>query len=77
MTWAGPRALAAAYRAGTGRPAPTASSARYSVLAKVAWALAVAGLVALAESLLVKELQELGTAHASPEVAASMAGLEQ
>lgn len=75
MTWAGPRALAAAYRAGTGRPAPTAVSARYSVLTKVAWAMLVAGLVALVESVLVKELQESGTAPEGTEVA--VAGLNQ
>lgn len=59
VTWAGPRALAAAYKAGTGRRAPTITSARYSVLSKVAWAMAVAGLVALAEAMIFRTIAQI------------------
>jgi hypothetical protein len=67
VTWAGPRVLGAAYRAGTGRRAPTVTSARYSVLSKVAWAMAVAGLVALTEALIFQTIRELEMhAHDGP-----------
>lgn len=59
VTWAGPRVLGAAYRAGTGRRAPSITSARYSTLSKVAWAMAVAGLVALTEAMIFKTIREI------------------
>lgn len=59
VTWAGPRLLGAAYRAGTGRGAPTITSTRYSTLSKVAWSMAVAGVVALAEAVILNAIREL------------------
>lgn len=56
VTWAGPRVLGAAYRAGTGRTPPTIRSSRYSVLSRVAWSMAVAGLVALTEALILQAI---------------------
>ena len=61
VTWVGPRVLGAAYRASTGRVAPTISSARYSLVSRVAWAMAVAGLVALTEALIFRTIRNLDT----------------
>jgi len=59
VTWAGPRVLGAAYRAGTGRGAPTITSTRYSTLSKVVWSMAVAGAVALAEAVILNAIRDL------------------
>lgn len=59
VTWTGPRLLGAAYRAVTGRRAPTITSTRYSTLSKVVWAMAVAGVVALAEAVILNAVRDL------------------
>ncbi len=61
VTWAGPRVLGAAYRARTGRRAPTITSTRYSTLSKVVWSMAVAGVVALAEAVILDAIRDLDT----------------
>lgn len=58
ITWIGPRALARAYQARTGRPAPTVASQRGSIASTVAWAMTVAGVVALVESLVIRALAD-------------------
>jgi hypothetical protein len=58
VTWGAPRVLGAAYQAGTGRRAPSITSTRYSLLAKVAWAMAVAGLVAVTQAVIFQTIED-------------------
>ena len=58
VTWGAPRVLGAAYQAGTGRRAPTISSRRYSLVAKVAWSMAVAGMVTLTQALIFQTIED-------------------